>query len=401
MNYDCLRCSMGNHSMDLQSVLLECMLNGGGIGDVSRIIAEYFNASVSFKDTNNSNVSNTEQMSADSFAYIIERDINAGGHHLGRLVLKRNHESFSDAETQLFEKVTDFVALQLYQDKKIADIEFRLRGNFIEDLISFHFTDQDSIKKRARAIDYDITTTHRVLVAEFEDISHIIRHQNRKASALESFKSELAKNVNNRLNQLSDGMVMNRNDEMIILIRVDEKNTALSTLKSICEEIIDFVHSQYNVRMYIGIGNVCTELADFSKSYRSAKKSLEIGEYMITEGQVRSLEQFSVHALFLSTVKPSELYNYARAHLERLLDYDKKHGSELLKTLQEYLYLRNNVEKTARAINLSVSGLKYRLKRIEKIIGLELNDYKVSFDLQLALVIMQLYGEYRIRGDIE
>ncbi len=389
---------MSNSSIDLQSVLLESMLNGGGISDVSKTISEYFNACISFKSINNSSVSFAEQIDADSYTFVIERNINAGGQHLGRLALGRDDEPFSDAESRLFEKAMEIVALQLYQDKKIADIEFRLRGNFIEDLVSSHFVDQDSIRIRARAINYDITATHRVLVAEFEDLSHVIKHQNHITSALESFKSELAKNVHHHLNQLSEGMVMNRNDEMIILVRVDEKNSALSTLKSICEEIIDFIHFQYNIKMYIGIGNVCTELSDFSKSYHSAKKSLEIGEYMITEGQVRSLEQFTVHALFLSTVKPSELYNYARAHLEKLLVYDKEHGSELLKTLQEYLYLRNNVEKTARAINLSVSGLKYRLKRIEKIIGLELNDYKVSFDLQLALVIMQLYGEYRIRN---
>jgi DNA-binding PucR family transcriptional regulator len=119
---------------------------------------------------------------------------------------------------------------------------------------------------------------------------------------------------------------------------------------------------------------------------------------MITEGQVRSFEQFSVHALFLSTLKPAELYNYARSHLGALLDYDEKRGTELVKTLQEFLYLRNNIEKTARTINMSVSGLKYRLQKIEKIIGLELQDYKVSFDLQLALIILQLFGEYKIRN---
>jgi DNA-binding PucR family transcriptional regulator len=47
---------------------------------------------------------------------------------------------------------------------------------------------------------------------------------------------------------------------------------------------------------------------------------------------------------------------------------------------------------------MSVSGLKYRLRKIERIIGLDLSDYKVSFDLQLALIILQLFGEYRIRN---
>lgn len=389
---------MSGISMDLQSSLLECMLSGGGIEAVCRLLAGYFNACVSIRNADDFHASADQKPDKDTFIYIMERDVHAGSHYLGRLTAERSHEPFSDSETHLFEKAAELVALQLQQDKKIADIEFRLRGNFIEDLISAHFTDPDSIKKRAHVIDYEITAPHRVLVAEIENIAHVIKHQNLTLSVTD-IRSELAKFVYNRLNQLSKGMVMHRNDEMVILIRIDAENRSMSAVKAISEEIINFVYAQYSAKMYIGIGSVCTELPDFSKSYHAAKKALEIGEYMITEGRVRSLEQFSVHALFLSTVKPADLYNYAREHLGRLLAYDRKNGSELLKTLQEYLYLRNNVEKTARSINLSVSGLKYRLQRIEKIIGLELNDYKVSFDLQLALVIMQLYGEYPIRND--
>jgi sugar diacid utilization regulator len=390
---------MSGSITDLQSDLIECILSGGGIEVLSAALSEYFDACVHIRNSENSYVTSACKPTHDTI-YTLERDIRAGSSYLGRMSAERPLQPFSDAEACLFDKAAEVVALQLQQEKKIADIEFRLRGNFIEDLISARFADADSIKTRARAIDYDITAPHRVLVAEIDTISNAKRHHNLKDTpAQESLKSELAKAVYSRLNQLSIGMVMHRNDETVILIRIDG-SSALSAVKSVAEEIIGFVRAQYNIKMHIGIGSVCTELSDFSKSYHAAKKSLEIGEYMITEGQVRSLEQFSVHALFLSTVKPAELYNYARAHLDKLLTYDKKNGSELLKTLQEYLYLRNNVEKTARALSLSVSGLKYRLTRIEKIIGLELNDYKVSFDLQLALVIMQLYGEYRIRSDM-
>ncbi len=391
---------MSTNSIDLQSVLLERMLNGGGIDAVSSALAEYFDAFVCIEYSGSAYAS-ADRPDKDAVVYNLEQNIHAGGNYLGHLTVERSQKPFSDAEKNVFKKVTEFVALQLLQDKKIADIELRLRGSFIEDLISTNISDPGSVKKRARAIAYDITVPHRVLVAEIANISHVTRHQNQNSTALESFKSELVKSVHNRLNQLSMGMVMHRNNETVMLVRIDANDHSLSSVKSLSEEIINFVYSQYNAQMYIGIGSACFELSDFSKSYHAAKKSLEIGEYMITEGQVRSLEQFSVHALFLSTVKPVELYNYARAHLDKLLAYDKKNGSELLKTLQEYLYLRNNVEKTARSISLSISGLKYRLKRIEKIIGLELNDYKVSFDLQLALIIMQLYGEYRIRSDSE
>jgi DNA-binding PucR family transcriptional regulator len=193
-------------------------------------------------------------------------------------------------------------------------------------------------------------------------------------------------------------MVTHKNDEIVLLVRQAEEKGAIGPAKTLAEEIIADAAAAFRVKLFIGIGRSCSKLPDYHESYLEAKKALEIGAYMITEGQVRSFEQFRVHALFLSTLKPTALYEYARSQLGALLDYDELHQTELLKTLQEFLYLRNSVERTAKSLNMSVSGLKYRLAKIERIMDLDLMDYKVSFDLQLALIILQLFGEYRIRG---
>ncbi len=330
--------------------------------------------------------------------YRLTCGIRADSGHIGDLSVFRAAEPFSDGDIRAVESAAGFFAAQLLQDKKIAGIELRLKGNFIEDLISTPNPEPDSILKRARALKYDILSPHRVLVAEIENLKQLAGRLGQAPAAVPMLKLELVKSIQNRLNQSAAGMVTYHNDDIILLVRVGSETRSIDSLKRLSEEIIRFHSDAYNAKMYIGIGSVCLGLPDYAKSYLSAKKSLEIGTYMITEGQVRSFEQFSVHALFLSTLKPAELYNYARSHLGALLDYDEKHGAELVKTLQEFLYLRNNIEKTARTINMSVSGLKYRLRKIEKIIGLELQDYKVSFDLQLALIILQLFGEYKIRN---
>jgi DNA-binding PucR family transcriptional regulator len=195
-------------------------------------------------------------------------------------------------------------------------------------------------------------------------------------------------------------MAIHKNDEIIMLVRQDNAASPIGPARKLAENIIGAVSPFFKVKLYIGIGNTARELADYQQSYLEAKKALEIGAYMITEGQVRSFEQFKVHALFLSTLKPAELVEYARSQLGALFDYDAQHKTELLKTLQEFLYLRNNVEGTAKNLSMSVSGLKYRLAKIERITGFDLRDYKVCFDLQLALIILQLFGEYRIRNPV-
>lgn len=287
----------------------------------------------------------------------------------------------------------DFLAILTTLDRRIAKIELRLRGNFIEDLIAGINLDYDSIMHRSKALSYDIMQPHRVLVGELDESSFV-----RFDGDASRYRAEIVKSAQAQLDKRSLGLAFFRNRELIILFRHSGKPDVIDECRQFAETLTDTVAKSLKLSIYIGIGSACAELEDYKSSYVAAKKALEIGGFMITEGQVRSFEQFKVHALFLSTLKPEEQLRYAKDQLGELLDYDTAHNTELVKTLQEFLYLRNNIEGTAKSINMSVSGLKYRLKKIEQIIGKELHDNKVSFDLQLALVIFQLFGEYRIRS---
>ena len=302
---------------------------------------------------------------------------------------------FSSETVAVLRIATDFFAIQTMLDKKVARIELKLRGNFVEDLLSRSSLDHESITSRARALDYDVTKAHRVLVGELDEGSRGSARFKREESCL---RAELAKLAQSRLERSIGGLAVFLYNELIILVRQAPADDGVEAAKRIAEEITEEIARVLGLTIFIGIGGVCRLLEDYKDSYQAAKKALEIGRYMITEGQVCSFEQFKAHALFLSTIKPGELVKYAKGQLGALLEFDAEHGTELIVTLQEFLYLRNNIEGTAKSINMSVSGLKYRLKKIEHIICKELRDNKTSFDLQLALIILQLFGEYRIKN---
>lgn len=342
----------------------------------------------------------TEESFKGSTLYQLAMPLAYGGKNAGVLSVVRLDVPLTEEDRLRLLQAASLFCVQLAQDEKIAGIELRLKGNFVEDLISARYTDPESILSRARALDYDISHAHRVLVAVIENLPQLTRHLSHDhkppGELLALHKTDIVQSIQRRLDQTTKGMVIAEKDELVMLVQQKKGGNDIEEFKALAEKIIEDAASEFKAKLFIGIGSACTALADFSQSYLDAKKALEIGEYMITEGQVRSFEQFKVHALFLSTLKPAELYNYARGQLGDLLAYDKKHNTDFLKTLQEFLYLRNNVEGTAKSISMSVSGLKYRLQKIEKILGHDLKDYKVCFDLQLALVILQLFGEYQI-----
>lgn len=398
--------------------LLQAMINAlhedKGLTALTSLLADYLKAGVAIVDMNGTLISDAycssytpkeknllrEHMVSKKVAehykiFQIMKPLDYSGKKAGTLYVARLNAPLTEEELLTVAQITGLFCIQLAQNQKIADIELRLKDNFVEDLISARFLDQESILNRANALNYEITVPHRVLVATLETPLRNCPTGDKLESV--SFKTNIVQSIQNHLNKRTKGIAIAGKNEFILLVQLKELGNSITESKVLAEEIIIDVALVFNMKMYIGIGSVCITPDDFSQSYLEAKKALEIGSYMITEGQVRSFEQFKVHALFLSTLKPAELYTYAREQLGALLEYDENHQTDFLKTLQEFLYLRNNVEGTAKSINMSVSGLKYRLQKIEKILATNLKDYKVCFDLQLALVILQLFGEYRAK----
>lgn len=78
--------------------------------------------------------------------------------------------------------------------------------------------------------------------------------------------------------------------------------------------------------------------------------------------------------------------------IEKLHRYDRENQSELLFTLKLYLDNNKNLQKTLEALSIHRSTLKYRLQRIEDIIGMSLGDTEEEDYLRLS-VWMKFYEE--------
>ena len=70
------------------------------------------------------------------------------------------------------------------------------------------------------------------------------------------------------------------------------------------------------------------------------------------------------------------------------MEYDQKHGTQLVETLNLYYKYNGNVLKASRKGYLNPSTMKYRLRRIKEITGLDYKDAEVSLQLQLALRLL-------------
>ncbi|MDE3076608.1 MAG: helix-turn-helix domain-containing protein, partial [Chloroflexota bacterium] len=142
----------------------------------------------------------------------------------------------------------------------------------------------------------------------------------------------------------------------------------------------------------IGGGRVCRAIGDYKESYDEARRSLEIIRRCNKRNQVVFFQSLGVYRLFSLIEDRRELMKLAEQTIGPLLEYDRQHATTLVRTLGSYLESGRNLDSSARSMFIHVNTLKYRLKRIQEIAGLDLNSAEERFNLHLAVKILQAIG---------
>ncbi len=103
-------------------------------------------------------------------------------------------------------------------------------------------------------------------------------------------------------------------------------------------------------------------------------------------------ENLGVVPLLLQSQNQKELLSFMDRHLGPLVRYDTANQSQLVETLESYLAKNGNLRLAADDCHIHLNSLKYRLRRIHEISGLDLRDGDMRFRAQLALAIHRAVG---------
>lgn len=149
--------------------------------------------------------------------------------------------------------------------------------------------------------------------------------------------------------------------------------------------------------MFAGISKSFTNIKDIKKAYTEAVKAVELGIKLNEPGSIFRYKDLQLYHLIDLCAKQKDIKDFCVPTLFKLMEYDP----ELSMTL--YLYLRNEKSqaKTARELHIQRSSLLYRLRKIEEILELKLDDYQSVLHLQLSYEILNyLDGINFIRSEL-
>ncbi|WP_433272902.1 PucR family transcriptional regulator [Actinosynnema sp. CS-041913] len=139
-----------------------------------------------------------------------------------------------------------------------------------------------------------------------------------------------------------------------------------------------------STRVLVGISSavVATALRGAAEEASHARR---LGERRPGRTCVVVGEEIALHQLLLAGVPEELRASLRRRVLGPVLDYDAEHGSDLVHTLRVFLDCSGSWTTTAARLHVHVNTLRYRVGRVEELLGVELSDFTSRVDLYLAL----------------
>jgi sugar diacid utilization regulator len=264
------------------------------------------------------------------------------------------------------------LSVELAHLRGLAEMQLRMRRDLVDDLISGG--SDGSAVVRAGVLGHDLQRPHWVVVAHW-----------RGATA-----DSVARAVERTAADLEMGSLLGRRSSTVVLLahsleRWRGRDQWGELHRAVGRELRSSTGS-------MGVGDRAEVPADIPRSFEQATQALAIRRASRDPDGVTVFDDLGVYRILATRQDSREVELYVREWLGALLDYDAAHRSELVATLSEYVDSGGSYDRTAQALLIHRSTLRYRLQRIRDITGRDINEVETRFNLQVALRAWRVIG---------
>lgn len=316
--------------------------------------------------------------------------IIAAKYEYGHMVALINRPIY-EPDILTMERAATIAALEFTKRKAIFEIEKSYYSDFLEILLSADFDNIDEIIKRGRIFNIDLDTPTAVVIIndnsnnDIEEI-HDYMSMNGKRS-----KEDLLKEINSffRLHGTANLIAGIKGNNVVIVLGLAEngpgelKETVVSLLKYLKDSI------RLNMKINIGVGRANEDIRMIGRSFEDAREALKIAQLSDT-AQVVFFDNLGFYKI-LSEKNRSELEKFVEELLQPVFDYDRNKKGDLIKTLETYYETNRNLKLTSTKLYTHYNTVLYRIKKIEELTGISLDNPENALNLEIAVNILKLF----------
>ncbi|MGP3956548.1 PucR family transcriptional regulator [Nonomuraea sp. 3N208] len=377
--------------------MVQVVLAGGGLGEVTAEVAQLLDVSVAAVDGAGHVLATAGP--ADQVAVLresISREgpptspartsgrgrafasvpVLAGGHHHGRIVAYSPSGAIRDGDVGILERAATVAALVVTRQEAVNAVESKYRADFLRDVLTGRAGTIERVTARAKAFGWDLARPATVLVAELDPDGDERSAQDRLVSC---WTAAIRRHD-------PRGAVAGFSHEVVAV--VDASIDATRVAKDAASAFADVPPATFST----GTSRPSPGAETLPEAYSQALKAARVGRQLHGPGAVAHFDQLGVYRLLSLVNDTDELHAFVRETLGPLASDDDAENGDLRRTLQVLLETNLNVAETARRLHFHYNTLRYRIGKLERLLGNFTDDPHLRLNLTLALHVLRMRG---------
>jgi PucR family transcriptional regulator, purine catabolism regulatory protein len=322
--------------------------------------------------------------------------VAAGGSDLARLIAVKLTGPISEDDVHALERAAAVAALLITRQEAITAVENKYQGDFLRDLFLHRVGGPNSdeyVAEHAATFGWDLDRPMVVLCAEIDPlgpdaapVSRLVRRQwqERFAAAWRQVTRGLDDTI----------PTVDFSSEVVVLLPVPDGAEGVDGGHAVVRKAVTAVAGDKGGGrrpFSVGVSRVATTLGELPEAYAQAQRAVDVGRRVHGGGSTTFFDSLGLHRLIALIPDQAELRSFAHDVLGPLAE-DSTEAADLRRTLQVLLDTNFNVAEAARSQFFHYNTMRYRVSKLERLLGPLAADPHLRLDVAVALRVLEITG---------
>ena len=366
--------------------IIRLAIEGNSIDQVMEYLHEILNCDFIFYNyvQNNRIVMGSEENLTDSDCF--EYEIGLSNELLGKILVNISKENF---QKKVLGYVADVFTLINREKFSVERVEKDLKQELILDICTGNIKSREELNIRSKLNGWEIKDNLVVIIFDLDEYKKKTVDLKESSRKIEVVKEKMFRALKN--NFLDAGMTFynyQNSDSIIFLFEFD--NNYLHNKDRLFKKMMQESLDDFGFTYTVGIGRVVNNIFDAPISYTEAREAVKIGRSMLGLGMIHEYKDLELFSLLNSAVNKDILAGELMRPIRKLIEYDKENETEYYVFLKELINANWSLTRASENNYIHYNTAKYRLKKTEEIMELQVDTANSRFKLELALRLYEL-----------
>ena len=289
-----------------------------------------------------------------------------------------------EMELTLAEQARSFLSIKLMEQNLLREKERSMAGIAVDELLFRRQENEQYVRDRMRFLGLEPQAQYCVIAVRTKDSL-----ENRHMQTSWDMQYIIS---NYRTSELRGCIVHSLSDGFVIITSFSKKRrkAVMGAMDSVMQVLRDKILLVEPID--IGYSSVKEDYLQLPDAYEEACRAIRFGQALAPNEHIHMYDEF-ITARMVYHILDTPEYDWLKTNvIDPLCQYDRAYNSSLWESLN-VCFARDTLADAAKMLNIHISTLRYRLKKIEELTGRDYSDEDDKYILRTASLLHAITGD--------